>query len=253
VKLLAITHCARPVLFANADREYPYSISGTAFVVKFSDRSFIVTAKHVLRLGSFKPHQLCIQYRPDGKDFLPLGALYVVRGTDSEDTDQYDIAVREVDLSALQTELYGDYEPYQLFQMDRLTIYSQRGAYLYRGYPTPLREVDFDCNKIEQGSVTSRAEYVGRTKYASIHQLRLLDLKPLESIDGLSGSPVFQVHNEENSKYSREAFAGMLIRGTIESGAAYLIEHARIIEVLANIVAGNVQEVPVGQDGDLRN
>jgi hypothetical protein len=242
MKLLGITHCARPVLFANNNREYPYSIGGTAFVVKFESLWFVVTAKHVLNLRSFAPHQSCVQYRPDGRDFLPLGALYLVHGAEEDDTDQYDIAVREVKGDILRPDLFGGYEPYALLSMDRYTIYSEKGAYLFRGYPMDMREVDFDSRKVEQGSVTTRAEYVGRTKYASIRELRLLNLSPLQSIDGLSGSPVFQVHNEENSKYSREAFAGMIIRGSIDSGRAYIIEHKRIIEVLTDIVAGKVNE-----------
>jgi len=243
MKLVGITHCARPVLFANDNHEYPYSIGGTAFVIKFEGICFVVTAKHVLNLRSFAPHQSRVQYRPDGRDFLPLGALYLVHGSEEDDTDQYDIAIREVKADILRPDLFGGYEPYPLLSMDRYTIYSERGAYLFRGYPMDMREVDFDSRKIEQGSVTTRAEYVGRTKYASIRELRLLNLCPLQSVDGLSGSPVFQVHNEENTKYSREAFAGMIIRGSIESGRVYIIEHQRIIEVLIEIISGKVSDV----------
>jgi hypothetical protein len=86
-------------------------------------------------LGSFEAGQFCIQHRPDGRDFLPLGALHLARGANEDDTDQYDIAVREIDDAAVREELYGRYRPYSLLQMDRLTIFSQRGAYIYRGYP----------------------------------------------------------------------------------------------------------------------
>jgi hypothetical protein len=55
---------------------------------------------------------------------------------------------------------------------------------------------------------------------------------------------VFQVHNEDDSKYSREAFAGMLIRGSITSGKVFLVEHSRIIDVLTQIVEGKVDETP---------
>lgn len=238
MKLLDIVTCARPVLFANNNPEFPYSVGGTAFIVKFQGRSFVITAKHVLNLRNFEAGQFSIQYRPDGRDFLPLGALHLVRGANEDDTDQYDIAVREIDDGAMREELYGPHKPYSLLQMDRFTLFSERGAYLYRGYPIAMREVDFGNQHIEQGAITTRAEYVGRTLYEAIHELRLLDLGPLPSIDGLSGSPVFQVHNEEGTKYSREAFAGMLIRGSIESGRIFLIEHRRIIEVLTQVAQG---------------
>jgi hypothetical protein len=238
MKLLAILNCARPVLFANNSAEFPYSVGGTAFIVKFQTRSFVITAKHVVNLKNFEAGQFCIQYRPDSRDFLPLGALHLVRGANEDDTDQYDIAVREIDDSVVREGLYGHYQPYSLLQMDRYTIFSERGSYLYRGYPIAMREVDFENHHIEQGAVTTRAEYVGRTRYDAIHELRLLDLGPLPSIDGLSGSPVFQVHNEVGTKYSQEAFAGMLVRGSIESGKIFLIEHRRIIEVLLQVAQG---------------
>jgi predicted HD phosphohydrolase len=137
----------------------------------------------------------------------------------------------------VREELYGRYRPYSLLQMDRLTIFSQRGAYIYRGYPIAMREVNFENKHVEQGAVTTRAEYVGLTPYEAIHELLLRDLGPLQSIDGLSGSPVFQIHNEEGTQFSREAFAGMLVRGSIESGKIFLVEHSRIIEVLLTIKA----------------
>ena len=111
MKLLDIAKCARPVLFENASRDYPYSLGGTAFIVKFKERSFVITARHVLNLPSFEPRQFCIQYRPDSRDFLPLSALYLVHGADEDDTDQYDIAVREVDRDAVRAELSGEYGP----------------------------------------------------------------------------------------------------------------------------------------------
>ena len=237
MKLMGIVTCARPVLFANESPEYPYSVGGTAFIVKFQGRTYLVTARHVHNLQNFEAGQFCIQYRPDSRDFLPLGAMYLVRGENKEDTDQYDIVVREIDDRAVREELYGEYPPYSLLQMDRYTIFSQRGAYLYRGYPSAMREVDFERKRVEQGAVTTRAEYVGRTPYEGVHELRLLDLDPLESIDGLSGSPVFQVHNEAGTKYSIESFAGMLIRGSIESGKVFMLEHCRIIDVLLKIRA----------------
>ena len=132
MKLMGIVACARPVLFANDSPEYPYSVGETAFIVKFQGRTYLVTARHMHNLKNFEAGQFCIQYRPDSRDFLPLGAMHLVRGEDKEDTDQYDTVVREIDDRAVREELYDEYPPYSLLQMDRYTIFSQRGAYLYR-------------------------------------------------------------------------------------------------------------------------
>jgi hypothetical protein len=61
MKLLEIVTCARPVLFANNSSEFPYSVGGTAFIVKFRGRTYVITAKHVVNLRNFEAAQFCIQ------------------------------------------------------------------------------------------------------------------------------------------------------------------------------------------------
>jgi hypothetical protein len=59
----------------------------------------------------------------------------------------------------------------------------------------------------------------------------------VKDIDGMSGSPVFQVINDPDGMHSYEAFAGMLIRGGLEAGRAYFLEHGKIIDVLERMAA----------------
>ena len=96
-RLLDILKCSRPVLFVNADRDWPVSVGGTAFVVLFHGRHFVITAKHVSNLETFGPEQLRVQYRRDLRDFMPLRNGYLVSGVDSDDTDQYQVAVWDLD------------------------------------------------------------------------------------------------------------------------------------------------------------
>jgi hypothetical protein len=70
MKLLEIVTPARPVLFANDSPEFPVSVGGTAFIVKFLGRSYVITAKHVVNLRSFEAGQFCIPYRPDAPGIL---------------------------------------------------------------------------------------------------------------------------------------------------------------------------------------
>ena len=43
--------------------------------------------------------------------------------------------------------------------------------------------------------------------------------------------------NHDEGKYSREAFAGMLVRGTCKNAIAYFLEHRRIIELVEYVCA----------------
>ena len=240
VKLLAILHCARPVLFANADPQYPYSIGGSAFVVKFRDRHFVVSAKHVLRAGGFDASQVRIQYRPDSNKFLPLAQVYWLQGDDQDDTDQFDLAIWSMDELAIDAEVFGDYLPYNLLGIDSATLYGGKSHYIFRGYPEMLRTVNYELRDFQLGSISGRAVYVGKAPSSFTHEIALVNDGTLSSAQGLSGAPVFQVNNDENSLYSTEAFAGVLIRGN--ASRAYFLEHQRIIGALIQICGGGFIE-----------
>jgi len=236
VRLLDITKCARPVLFQNEYAGWPLSNGGTCFIVNYRHRHFVVTAKHVLKLDDFEIGQFRVQYRPDLNHFLPLNAvLYDDPVVGELDTDRFDVAVFSVDEAVLQAGLFDDYQPYSLRALDRMTAFNVTAAYVYKGYPISERRLDFDNeddrNALMTG-VTTRATYVGCTNLEGVRELALLDLDPVQDIDGMSGSPVFQVINDADGIHSTETFAGMLIRGGLVAHRAFFLEHSRIIDLL---------------------
>jgi hypothetical protein len=237
-RLLSILKCARPVLFQNADQEWPLSVGGTAFLVRFRDRHFVLTAKHVLR--NFELRQFRVQYHPNDNHFVPLTSMYTLRDQRPDefrgDDDQYDIAVWTTAEQHLTVEALREAQPYPLRAFDGLTIYNPNASYLFCGYPTEGRKYDPEGRHMRQLAVSGRAEYLERTRYACLHRVRLILDHQLTDLDGFSGSPVFQV-NHDDKKYSREAFAGMLVRGTRENAIAYFLEHRRIIELLEYVYA----------------
>jgi hypothetical protein len=239
LKLLAILKCARPVLFANADPQYPLSVGGSAFVVKFRDRHFAVTAKHVLRAGGFDASQVRIQYRPDSNNFLPLEQVYWLQSENADDTDQFDLAIWRMNEAAVRLEAFGDYLPYNLLGIDSVTLYGGRSHYLFRGYPTIFRSVDYELRNFQLDSISGRAMYVGPTTSAFTHEIALVNDGTLASAEGLSGAPVFQVNNDDIGLSSTEAFAGVLIRGN--ASRAYFLEHRQIIGALIQVCTGNYQ------------
>jgi hypothetical protein len=235
-KLLSILQCARSVFFLNQDTTWPLSNGGSAFVVRFRDRHFVLTAKHVLNLRNFRPDQFRVQYHSEAKEFIPIKHLHTLRGPDScasdQDNDQFDIAIWTLHDDHFNPEKCSDQEPYHLKSVDRLTIFDPRGDYLYRGFPIKQRSYDTEARHMFQVAVSGRARYVERTEYTCLHKIRLVNLADdLKDLDGLSGSPLFQVHND-TGKLSHEALAGMLLRGSRPSEMAYFLEHARIVQIL---------------------
>jgi len=236
-KLLDILKCVRPILFENDDPAYKYSLGGTAFVVKFKGAYYVVTAKHALLPKSFSVKQTRIQYKPDGRELLPIERVYRPEVTDAEDDDQFDLTILGVSGAAIDPVLFGEYKPYELLEMDKFTIFGANSHFLYRGFPDEFNVPNWDDARISQTSVSGNAAYKGPTGHASTHYLEFLNLDPLSNLSGLSGAPVFQVVNE-GEKYSIPAFAGMLLRGTRSSRTGRFLEHRRIIECLRSIHDG---------------
>jgi hypothetical protein len=212
-------------------------MSGTGFVVRFQERHFIVSARHVTT--AFEQRQIRVQYRPDSSIFIPLKQAYFIEGEDTEDTDQYDLIVLSVDESMLQTSEFGDYPPYELLSIDGHTIFNPTLRFAIRGYPSHLREIKYEDKAVASHSLLIEGIYEGISRQTEVHKLQIKSANEVESFDGMSGAPVFQVSDEDDI-HSNVAFAGMLLRGTPESGLVYFLEHKKIIAVLWSIVNGDV-------------
>lgn len=237
MKTTELLNCARPIFFENECDGYEYSISGTGFLVTFYQKTYVITAKHVLQLDSFSPDQIRIQYRPDNKEFIPIKELFTLRITDYEDTDQFDIAIMETDTVDCNNEIYSNNKPYNLLEVDRLTIFNPNSDFIFRGFPIEQRPINYQDKHIYHSAFIGSAKYLGPTKLASTHKLKLIGCKILKNPDGLSGSPVFQI-NQADQGYAREAFAGMLIRSSSKMDIAYFIEHRQIIDMLLDVQQG---------------
>ena len=233
VKVLDLLLCSRPVLFYNDIWEYPYSVGGTAFVVFFQGRHFVLTARHVLNLPHFQLNQFRVQYNINKPDTIPLAGVTTLKGVNADDTDQYDVAVWEVVDTLFQPPLFGDQLPYALPATDASTDFNPTAGYLFRGFPYEGRIVDYDTRSIQWIALSGRLEYESRTQYAFLHRLHLANDGTLTNANGLSGSPVFQVRNQ--GRYSAVSFAGMLLRANTQT--VYMLEHWRVIEILSKVCA----------------
>ena len=223
-QLDSIFKCVGQDLFANNDENHPVSFSGSAFVVRYRGRLFVVTAAHVLK--GFALNQIRVHYRPDSPTFLPLLRPYNVLGEDTEDTEQYDIMVLAVDDTQVVDSLFGEYKPCEVSPMDALVLMGFDSSYAFRGFLTRLRNVDYENKKAEMASVTGDGAYLGRTARREVHQLRVKRASECMDLDGLSGSPIFQIRHQDG-KYSSQSFAGMILRGTAEAGTIYFLESPR--------------------------
>ena len=174
MKTVDILYCARPVLFETNYDGFEYSIGGTAFIVRFYKKIYIVTAKHVLNVKHFSLDQFRVQYHPNGKDFIPITDLYTLKKTDDEDTDQFDLAIFEVEHINLNEDLFLNHQPYNLLEIDKFTVFNPNSAFIYRGFPIELRPIDWEMKKICHSAFLGHAKYLEKTASTGMHKLELL-------------------------------------------------------------------------------
>ena len=185
MRLLDILKCTRPVLFYNDSEAFPYSVSGTAFLVDYHDRLFAITAKHALMLAEFDVNQVRIQYRPDHQLMVPTEALCTFRRSAQDDTDQDDVAAWEISRALIERERFGTHRPYALGAEDGRTKLSETADYLYSGYPTVHRQIDFEARQYHLPSVSGAADYIGPDGTIDrVHRLHFRYLDPLPNLDG---------------------------------------------------------------------
>ena len=83
-----------------------------------------------------------------------------------------------------------------------------------RGFPHSLGGIDYDSGVIEVQSLAFSGNYVGPTTDLHVHTCVFPKLEHVESINGISGSPVFVVRSVPiGLDY---LFAGMIVRGNAE-------------------------------------
>lgn len=231
--------CARPILFRTGHPSYPFSVCGSGFVVRYFDKVFAITSRHAG--ANFSLADTRVQYHPNAPEVIVTSRWYVIHGGNASDTDQYDFVVHEADGARLDTSLFGDYLPYTLPDIGAPPAFDGGSIFATQGYPTHLRKFDCDteCESIISSAMLMDAEYLGRCKTAEMHRLRVHCASQIESFDGMSGAPVFQVladHAYEGKLW----FAGMLLRGTPSSCEVQFLGYEKIIGVLARIVNGDV-------------
>jgi hypothetical protein len=228
---------ARPILFRTGNLDYPYSACGSGFVVRYGGRVFVITSRHAG--ANFDLADTRVQYHPNAPEFIVTSHWHVFHGGDPSDTDQYDIVVHEADGAQFKASLFRDYPPYSLPDLVMPCAFGETSVFATQGYPTHLRKLEGDIKSeaIISSAMLMDADYAGRCSTAQMHKLRVHCASQIQSFDGMSGAPVFQVL-PDHTHDGKVRFAGMLLRGTSSSGEVQFLGHERIINALSRIVNG---------------
>ncbi len=220
--------CARPLVFETGVEEAPHSVFGSAFLVGYRGRVFVITARHVLQPEA-QTHALCIR-SPTGR-LLPLKDVFFAPISSVPD-DWADLAAVEVDLAQVS----GDMGETRIIpiadQSDDWLAMRHVAPFFVIGFPNEHTFVDFETGEVVEGLVEMQGKYVQPTESPFLHEMAIQNPPPLKSYSGFSGCPVFTLKYFVGTQ-PMPVLCGVAVQGSAESGIVRFIEASVIVDFLA--------------------
>lgn len=232
-ELSALRACVRPVMFETGIPGYPYATAGSAFLLAYQARVFVLTAKHVV--SDYPVERLLVFPSEQSRTPLRISDYYRIdAGNSGEDVE--DFLVIETDVGSLTPEERKSRHLIHLTpSADAWHEWKFTAQFFLIGYPSPKSHVDYERSVIHTGQVLMVGRYV--TPFASplCHELLVEDPHSLSTFSGLSGCPVFSL-SERLALPSDLTLCGMALRGTPASKKVYFLESAVLRAALERAV-----------------
>lgn len=218
----------RPVFASVDDSRYPLIFKGSCFVVVFRGDAWIVTADHVVQQLRVTPDRVRVPVE------LTAGRRLHFFDTRSvlwpEDRDREDTAW--LDLNMIRIE--RGQRPFAFVDLDKeevapLETATFDDAVRVHGYPASLDSgIDYERQHVALESFGVDGAYWGLTSSRFLHAAIFTHFGKVRSLDGMSGGPVFFAKHGA----TRFHFAGVVVRGSVESKRIHFIDARVLIKTL---------------------
>jgi hypothetical protein len=216
---------AKLLFCLNHSVDHPYSLLGSATAIRRKTQCLLFCCQHQIR--NYAPDDVVIPTDKLG-EILVSGSSMIWRepnSASSSDEEYLDIRAMKFDpanYSVANLELTF----FDLYDVDCWKQELEANFYLF-GYPTSLRDVDYDKPHINVRQVVTSARYVGRSNAEGVHRIEMHRTKGFSS-DGLSGGPVFHIASDASGFFI--GFAGMILRGSDKSDILYVMEASQLLK-----------------------
>jgi hypothetical protein len=230
--------CVRALIFQFEDSNFP-SIPATGFLLSFLGDVFFVTTKHAIVNAKLDTKDLCVPYSRRSSKCIPFETVKTFSAVDVSDTDQVDIIVMKAHRSYIDDSLFEEERPFDISHSQLIRNYNVSLPLHFKGMTPEKNELNYEDNRYHLHFSSAPAVYKGETTCRSIHMAKANIPDDFPDFDGLSGSPLFVV-SDENSRSSTSWFAGMLIQGTRSSQIIRFIEAERVANYLISFFVGHL-------------
>ena len=225
-----LRRCAHAVVFETGVRATPFSVAGTAFLVRFHNSLFLLTARHVV-LNVPKEH-LAIIVSPSGER-LRLRERWNIR-VEGGEHDESDLVIFRTDPSGLSTKTRRSNTLIDLTSTNVADWFDDRdtAVFFLFGYPKTVTEPDYERSKVDKNQTLLHGSYIGHSIVDGCFELSVQNPLALPSFDGMSGSPVFSLSTVLWGR-AQPKFCGMALRGTTGSGRVHFLGSETILNALS--------------------
>jgi hypothetical protein len=205
--------------------DFPYAFLGSATGIRFGSKCYLVWCRHQTR--QYKPDDVTIPVE-DGKMLISGSRFLYVEPDNSNDGEDF------TDLCAMefQPENYGipnlDASFFSLNEGDCWRGNADAQFFLY-GFPTTLRNVDYEVPHVHVCQVTTSGRYIRSTKARALHCIEMTRTARF-SADGLSGGAVYHLAKDSNGYFV--GLAGTIMRGGEASNYIHFLDVRFLMELL---------------------
>lgn len=223
---------SRPVLFENNVENYSYSMLGSCFGVEHANELYLVTAAHVLK--AYTADQVRIPYGDMNRNFIPIGQGANFNNYHTDDTDRFDISILKLSDLAIDND---NFEKNTFTNLNnQIREYTNFDKILVCGFPSEINWIDYDIGKIRNQRLMVTAALIGNSISDGCYEIEFDETPTLQSLDGLSGSPVFGLRfiQSENAYYTQ--LLGVLIRATRASSKGHFVSSYWIETLIGGMV-----------------
>jgi hypothetical protein len=226
--------CSHPVRFENLnEKEYIYSDGGSCFVVFYGKDYYLITAKHVL--NGYLPEQLSVLIDEKADDLIPFNLKVEPEKRNISSSEYEDITVFRIEKALLTFQQLNSLNALDLDKFKSIpSNLNKDDKLLFTGYPGHNRGINYEKQILKAQRVSMEGIYMGKYAEDHFHRLKVIDLGGVTTFDQFSGSPVLKYKSTNNGKYN-VSFAGMALRGSLESQTIYFVDALIIYSILDSI------------------
>ena len=215
---------AKLLFCLNHSVDHPYSLLGSATAIRWKSQCLLFCCHHQIR--NYAPDDVVIPTDKMGETLISGSAVIW------QEPDGANFGEEYLDIRAMRFDPENYSVPnlelsfFDLYDVDCWKRELEADFFLF-GYPTSLRNVDYDKPSIDVQQIVTSAKYVGPSSAEGVHRIQMSRTKGFSS-DGLSGGPVFHLASDASGFFV--GFAGVMIRGSDTSDIIHLIDAGHILK-----------------------